>query len=173
MQIIKNIEFITGSSEEFNLNHRILNALLFGGAILLLLVIITDYILQLYWLTSVLNLVALILFVSLFFYSRITKKSKLAEIVAFTFLVVVFTPIMWIVNGGSRGSFQYFIPFFIIGIHVATSQKIRKILIPLLIVIIKGAIYKLLYSRDDTLCSFSSNFFLSPVSEVRRGKIYQ
>lgn len=135
MQILRNIELITGDSEQFSLQHRILNATLFGGALLFLLVIITDSILQLYWLTRALNLFSFTLFISLFFYSRKTKKWKFAEIVAFTFLVVIFTPVMWIVNGGTEGSFQYFIPFFIIGIHVATSLNTKRILIPLLIVV--------------------------------------
>jgi len=135
MQVLKNIKFITGDPEEFCLQHRILNATLLAGAMIFLLVIITDSILQLYWLTRVLNLISFILFISLFFYSRKTKKSKIAEIVAFTFLVVVFTPVMWIVNGGTLGSFQYFIPFFIVGIHVSTSLNTKRILIPLLIAI--------------------------------------
>ncbi len=135
MQIIKNIKFITGDPAKFNLQHRILNAALFGGAALFLLTSITDSILQIYWLTSALNIVAFLLLTFLFFYSRKTKKSKLAEVISFGFLVLVFTPIMWVANGGTSGSFQYFIPLFLVGIHVATSLKVKRVLIPLLIIV--------------------------------------
>ncbi len=181
MQIIKNIRSITGDPKQFSLRHQILNATLFGGAILLLVVIITDTILQLFWLTRVLNLVAFIIFVALFFYSRKTKESKFAEIAAFTFIVVVFTPIMWVVNGGTHGSFQYFIPFFIVGIHVSASLKTKRVLIPLLILIaISLIIAEYFYpqfvisypSRFDQYADLMSGFLISLIGIYVYANVY-
>jgi signal transduction histidine kinase len=84
--------------------------------------------------------------------------------------VVVFTPIMWVVNGGTHGSFQYFIPFFIVGFHVSASLNTRRILIPLLILITISLIiaeyfypeFVISYPSDfDRYADLMSGFFIS------------
>jgi signal transduction histidine kinase len=135
MQSLNNIKFITGDPEQFTIQHRILNATLFAGAVLYFMILITNIILQLSWVVNSFIILGIILFISLYLYSRKTKKSFLPEILAFGYLVFIFTPIVWFANGGSNSSFQYYIPFFIIGIHVSTSVKTRRILIPSLIII--------------------------------------
>ncbi len=170
MQILNNLKFITGDTDQFSLQHRILNITIFGAAILCILVLIIDLILELYWLMIVSNLIAIFLFSILYIYSRKTKKSKPVEIIAFGFLILIYTPIMWVLNGGSISSFQYYIPFFIVGIHVSASQKTRRVLIPLLIIIAISLIITEYFhpeliigytSRFDRYVDLVSGFFIS------------
>lgn len=135
MQILNNIKYITGDPEHFNLQHRLLNASIFAVIILNIIALITNVILQLFWGITVLNIVTIFLFIALLIYSRRTKKQHVVEVIALSFLILIFTPIMWFVNGGSNSSFQYYIPFIIIGIHVSTTVKARKVLIPMMIAV--------------------------------------
>ena len=155
--MIKNIKSITGNPEQFSTQHRILNSTLFGAAILFLIVSITDSILLLSWYTQALNFVSFLLFTALFFYSRKTRKSKPVEVIGYGFVVFIFTPIMWLVNGGASGSFQYFIPLFIVGIHISASLKTKKVLIPLLIIITLSLIITE-YLYPELIVVYSSRF---------------
>ncbi|NPA35485.1 MAG: HAMP domain-containing histidine kinase [Chlorobi bacterium] len=135
MQILNNIKFITGDPEQFNIKHRILNATLLAGAVLFFIVLIANIILQLNWIVNILIIIGIVLFITLYVYSRKTGKYFLPEVLAFGYLVFLFTPIVWFANGGSNSPFQYYIPFFIVGMHVSVSVKTRRILIPSLITI--------------------------------------
>ena len=157
MQILNNIKFITGDPDEFDLQHRILNASIFGAAVLNAVVFIMNMILQLYWLVNLMDLIAFVLFSVLYIYSRITKKSKPVEIIAFGFVVLVLTPIMWFANGGSNSSFQYYIPLIIIGIHVAASRNVRRVLLPLLI-IISVLLIVIEYFHPELVIGYDSRF---------------
>ena len=135
MQILNSIKYITGDPEHFNLQHRLLNASLFAVIILNIIALITNIILQLFWGISILNVVTIFLFLTLLIYSRRTKNQRFVEALALSFLILIFTPIMWFTNGGSNSSFQYYIPFIIIGIHVSTTVKARRVLIPMMITV--------------------------------------
>ncbi len=135
MQILNSLKYITGDPEHFNLQHRLLNASLFAVIVLNIIALITNIILQLFWGITILNIVTIVLFLALLIYSRYKKKQRLVEIIALGFIILVFTPIMWFANGGSNSSFQYYIPFIIIGMHVSATEKTRKVLIPLMIAV--------------------------------------
>jgi signal transduction histidine kinase len=130
-----NLEKIVGSEEKFSLQHRILNASILLGAILSVFALISNIIIGLFWITNLLVLLGIILFFSLYFFSLKTGKSNFVAIFGFGFLVLIFSPMMWFANSGTMGGFQYYILFFIVGIYISTSGKIKWTLLILMILV--------------------------------------
>jgi len=157
MQLLNNLKYITGDPEKFNLQHRLLNASIFAVIILNIVALLTNIILQLYWVMSAISIFTIILFSALLIFSRRKGNQKIVEIIGFGYVILIFTPIMWFVNGGSNSSFQYYIPLIIIGIHVAASVDVRKVMIPLMI-IVSVILMITEYLHPEFVVSYNSRF---------------
>jgi len=129
------LEKIVGSETKFSLQHRILNSAVFLGGVLSGIALITNILIGLYWASRILTFTGVILFFSLHYYSLRTGKSNFVAILGLGFLVLVFSPMMWFSNGGTMGGFQYYILFFIVGIQIATSGKIKWTLLSLMVLV--------------------------------------
>jgi signal transduction histidine kinase len=157
MQLLNNIKYITGDPEGLNLQHRLLNASLFAVIVLNIVALLTNFILQLYWVMNVLNIITVFLFSILFFYSRKGGNQRLVEKIGFGFIILIFSPIMWFFNGGSNSSFQYYIPLIIVGIHVSATVKGRRTLIPLMI-FMAMALMVVEYFHPEFVTEYPSRF---------------
>ena len=157
MQILNSLRYITGDPDEFNLQHRLLNASLFAVIILNVIALLTNLTLQLYWKLNLLNGFTAILFLLLLIYSRKVRKQRFVEMVALGYIILILTPLMWFLNGGSNSSFQYYIPLIIIGIHVSTTVKSRKILIPMMIAV-SVILIGLEYFHPEWVVAYDSRF---------------
>jgi len=157
MQILNNIKNITGDPEQFNLQHRLLNASLFAVILLNIIALLTNITLQLYPGISIVNIFTVLLFLILLIYSRKSKKQRFVELTALGYLILIFTPVMWFMNGGSNSSFQYYIPFIIIGIHVSVTVRSRQVLIPLMIAV-AVLLITLEYFHPEWVISYDSRF---------------
>lgn len=157
MQILNSLRYITGDPEEFSLQHRLLNASLFAVIILNIIALLTNITLQLFWGINVLDVFTIVFFTIILVYSKKAKKQRFVELTALGFLILVYTPIMWFLNGGSNSSFQYYIPFIIIGIHVSATVRSRRILIPMMIAV-SVFLIGLEYFHPEWIVAYDSRF---------------
>ena len=149
------LEKIVGSETKFSLQHRILNSAVFLGGVLSGIALITNILIGLYWVSRILTFIGVILFFSLHYYSLKTGKSKLVEIFGFGFLVLVFSPMNWIANSGTTGGFQYYILFFIVGIHISATGKTKWILL-ILMVLVTLALIIVEYLYPDIIVHYNN-----------------
>jgi len=126
---------IAGDEKKIGLQHKLLNISCLGGTILSFISLIVNYSLDLHWGTIVISSISVLVFGLVYTHSMITHSKTQIEYTALGYMVLVFTPLMWFSNGGSIGAFQYFIPLFLITIHIATLGKTRIVLISLLFII--------------------------------------
>jgi len=138
----KFIANLLGNSEDFPLNHRILNAALILGALLGIQASAANALLDLPPITVYATLIMTLFLLVLYYFSR---KQKLFTFPVYTAILIntlVYTPVMWISNGGSSGGFQYYL-FVYATLIVATIRKKRMIvlLISLSILVFLGLLY--------------------------------
>ncbi len=138
----KFIANLLGSSEDFPLNHRIINAALILGALLGIQASVANALLGLPPITVSATLIMTIILLILYYFSR---KKRLFAFPVYTAILIntlIYTPIMWISNGGSSGGFQYYL-FVYATLIVATIRKKRMIviLITVSILVFLGLLY--------------------------------
>jgi len=110
---------ITGSKKLFSLEYRIFNATLFAGIVLTLVSGISNFCVGLPQYTYLFPLANSIVFIGLYFFSlsknRISEKRLfIISRISFAYILFIFFPLNWFLNGGSSGGFQYFFIFFLI-----------------------------------------------------------
>lgn len=145
-----------GSSSEFTLNHRISNAALILGALLSIQAALSNYLLNLPFVTIYSTLGMTVLLSFLYFFSRVKRKFNFPVYTAILVNTLIYTPIMWISNGGSSGGFQYYLfvyATFIVA--VVKNKKIMVLLISLTILIFLALLFYE-YSYPDKILGYPS-----------------
>ena len=124
---------IAGSQEEIGLQHQILNVVVFTGGLLSGISLVVNYALGLHWGSVAIAFMSVLVCSFAYLHSRITKSSFHLRFSALLFLILIFTPAIWFFNGGTMGSFMYFVPLFVVTIYVANNGLTRFLFIALLL----------------------------------------
>jgi len=129
------ISIISGDYVINDLRHQLLNITLVIGILFSGIAAISNFLLDLHWVSIAMTVISMIIFSISYYLSRFRRKRyELVELIAIGFVVFVFLPILWFSNGGSNSSIQYFIPLFLVAIHVVFIGRLRVVLISMLIV---------------------------------------
>ena len=105
---------ITGNREDFSVQHRIFNATIFFGITLTIISGISNYYMGLKPFTYIYPFLSCFLFVGFYFYSIFKRNLYIISRVSFAYIIFIYFPLNWFINGGSLGGFQYFSVFFLI-----------------------------------------------------------
>ncbi len=130
------ITVIAGEEGSISLQHRIINVVTLVGAVLSLLAFGSNIAMGFHRVTIAISLLGFVVFLLAYLHSRYTNTISFITYFSIGFLILVFTPTLWLSNGGSSGSFQYYIPMFLVAIHISTKGKIRFVFITLLLIVI-------------------------------------
>ncbi len=125
-----------GNSSEFPLNHRISNAALILGALLGVQASVSNYLLHLPIITVYTTLGMTVILIVLYYFSRVRANFIFPAYTAISLNMLIYTPIMWISNGGSSGGFQYY--FFVYAtfiIAIVKNKKALKLFISLTVIV--------------------------------------
>lgn len=115
---------------------KIFHALLFLGAIVSLITGIANIFVTLPWITIALPLFSVVYFLGMHIYAVRKNELQTPALFSFIYLIVIFIPAFWFLNGGTTGGFQYLIPFIAISMVAIVRGKIRWILSALLLIIV-------------------------------------
>lgn len=147
---------LLGSSSEFSLNHRISNAALILGALLGIQASLSNYLLHLPFITVYTTLGMTVILSFLYYFSRIKRKFKFPVYTAILINMLIYTPIMWISNGGSSGGFQYYLFLYATFIIAVVKNKKIIILLILLTIIIFLSLLFYEYSFPEKILRYPS-----------------
>jgi len=118
---------ILGHPEKYDLRHRIVNAAVLIGIFLGIQSAVFNYLLNLPDITVYATLfTSLILSIS-YYLSRSKGWFDIPVYMSLFVTFIIYTPVMWIGNGGSTGGFQYYL-FVFLSFAIAVIEK-RKIII--------------------------------------------
>lgn len=134
---------ILGHPETYPLKHRIANAVILLGIFLGIQSAIFNYILNLPIITVTATLVTSLVLVISYYLSRIKGLFSAPVYLSIFASLLIYTPVMWIGNGGSAGGFQYYI--FIYSTFVIAVINNRKIMLSTLFLILTISILLLVY----------------------------
>ncbi len=151
---------ILGSPEKYPLKHRIANAVILIGIILGFQSVIFNYILNLPLITVTATLFTSGILIFAYYLSRIKGYFFFPVYMSVFISIMIYTPVMWIANGGSAGGFQYYI--FIYSTFVIAVITNRKVMISILAVILIISISLLVYEYK-----FPEKIFEYPGAEDR------
>ena len=128
------ISHVSGDAYISDIRHRLLNLTLAIGIVFSIFATISNYALDLHWISVAISSLNTIICIIAYYISRVkAKRNQFLEIITIGFIVFVFLPISWFSTGGSNGSIQYFIPLLIVAVHVVFIGITRIVLISLLI----------------------------------------
>jgi len=147
---------IIGSSEKFELRHRVANSVILIGIFLGLLAASFNYSLNLpfvtVWTTLVISLILLITF----YLSRVKGMFYFPVYISIITSTFIFTPLMWIFNGGSIGGFQYYIFIYLMfAISVINKRRIVVTIVSLIIIMVVSLLI-LEYKFPDLIITYNS-----------------
>ncbi|NPD47067.1 MULTISPECIES: ATP-binding protein [unclassified Lentimicrobium] len=128
------INYISGDDRVIDLRHQLLNITLAIGILFSGLAALSNFLLDLHWISIVMALLSLIVCSIAYYFTRFKRKRYPAiEMLTLGFIVFIFLPVLWFSTGGSNGSIQYFIPLMLVAIHVVFTGTTRVVLIAMLI----------------------------------------
>lgn len=128
------IRHISGDGIIIDLRHKLLNITLAIGILFSGLAALSNFLLDLHWISIMMALLSLLVCSIAYYISRIKRKRyQIIEMMSIGFIVFIFLPVLWFSTGGSNGSIQYFIPLMLVAIHVVFVGANRVILIAMLI----------------------------------------
>ncbi len=133
---------LLGSVSEFPLNHRISNAAFLIGVFLGIQASASNYLLNLPDITVYATVIMVVVLLVLYYLSRVRRKFFLPTISAILINTLIYTPVMWISNGGSSGGFQYYL--FIWATFIIATIRNKKAIV-LLITVTISVFLALLY----------------------------
>ncbi len=118
---------ILGHPEQYDLKHRIVNAAVLIGIILGIQSSVFNYWLNLPDITVYATLFTSLILAISYYLSRSKGIFNLPVYMSLFVTFVIYTPVMWIGNGGSSGGFQYYL-FVFLSFAIAVIDK-RKIIL--------------------------------------------
>jgi len=116
---------IAGDENEIGLQHRVLNMAIMTGIITSFLSLINNYLLSLHWITIFISIMGIIVFTLSYVHSRYTNRAIHIRYSSLIFLILVFQPVLWITNGGTKGSFEYYVPLILVISHISNTGRSR------------------------------------------------
>lgn len=146
---------LIGNDTEFNLRHRILNALALIGIFMSFSASAINYFLGLGTLTVITTLGCGILTIVLYLFSIIGRHYELPALLSVIMLSFIFLPIMWVCNGGINGS----IPYYMVvnaGIIAFLLSGLKRIIIFVLYTIVTGVLIYIDYWMPTLIVEYTS-----------------
>lgn len=102
---------LIGDPVSFTFEHRMLNFILILAMFMSFLGAVLDLMMwELRWFWFIVGIV----WVIMFYISRIKGQYKMISVLSFTFLIYICFPYNWLINAGSRGPFSYYALIFIV-----------------------------------------------------------
>ena len=126
---------IIGNKEEFSLQHRIYNTTNFAGLILTIMTVVINYSTGFTPYSFLFLFFSMFIFAGLWIYSLSSKNLYLISRLSFSYILFVFFPLYWFIDGGTHGGFQYFTMFFLV-IMLTTMPGNKTVFIVLFYLII-------------------------------------
>jgi serine phosphatase RsbU (regulator of sigma subunit) len=161
---------ILGHPEKFPFNHRIANAVILIGIFLGIQSSIFNSLLNLPPFTVYATLGTSIVLIICYYLSRFKTYFYLPVLLLLFVSILIYTPFMWIANGGSAGGYQYYVfiyATFVIAV-IPNRKAILLILVIILVVSVSLLIFEFYFPEDiftypsredrlfDLIISFSS-----------------
>ena len=154
------INKILGKPEKYPLKHRIANAVILIGIFLGFQSAVFNYILNLPAITIYATLFTSGVLIAAYYLSIIKGLFELPVYISLFVSLIIYTPVMWISNGGSAGGFQYYIFVFLTFAIAVISNK--KIILSIILLILTLSILLLVYEYK-----FPEKIFQYPSSKDR------
>ena len=151
---------ILGHPGKYELKHRVANAVILIGIFLGIQSSIFNYILNLPAITVTATLGTSLLLIISYYLSRFKGLFELPIYMSIIVSLVIYTPVMWIGNGGSSGGFQYYI-FVYLTFAIAVINR-RAIIISIISFVILLSVLLLIYEYK-----FPNEIFKYPSAEDR------
>lgn len=136
---------IIGDTKYFTVQHRIFNAVLFAGILQTLFAGISNFFINTKPITYIFPFISFIVFVFIHYFSINKKNLRLTSQLSFIYLLFVFFPVEWFLNGGSQGSFQSFTMFFLVALLITMPTKKTIFILLFFITIIGVLLVEFLY----------------------------
>ena len=125
---------IIGESSKTPLKQRMANTALLLNILYGLITIPANIILKLPLFSTLTLTLTVILFLTLYYFSRFKNKTEICVDIAIVYTFVLFTPVMWFTNNGLDGGFQYYI--FLFGAFTLAVTEGKKLFFFLLLLFI-------------------------------------
>lgn len=122
------VRLIAGDADRFKLEHRVFNIFIAISMLISIMAAVMNYYLFLPLVTTVLPLVFFVVACGAYYMARIRGRFESPGIIM-TICLVVGYPLLWYVNGGTRGGAQYTIVFLGILISIVFSGRLRTVLL--------------------------------------------
>jgi len=142
---------IFGKKNNFSLEHKIVNIALFMAILLSIQSGLGNYFLQLDKITIFIPAFSFFWFSGALLYSVIKKKYLGITIATYIYLLVIFTPVLWITNSGTLGGFQYYTFLFTLLIVGVLHGKIRWVVLGILVIVTISLIVFEFYNPDQII----------------------
>ncbi len=104
---------LLGDPEEFTLEHQILNLILLFGFFLFLFAAIINIFIREPPIVTEATIIGFFILVFIYYLSRRKKKFYISAFLVFSFTLFVYTPFMWIHDGGLMSGYPYFIVVYV------------------------------------------------------------
>ncbi len=134
---------ILGNPNKFELKHRVSNAVILIGIFLGIQSSIFNYLLGLPEITVTATIGTSAILIFAYYLSRIKGIFEISVYISLFVSLVIYTPVMWIGNGGSSGGFQYYI-FAYLTFAIAVINK-KSIIIPIVSFVVFLSVFLLVY----------------------------
>jgi len=123
------LERITGSLEQYDLRHRVLNISLLMASVLTFIGLISNLIIGIHIQATILTLFSFFYFLISYIIVYRTKNYNIATFIIASGVFLILFPLSWFINEGSAGSTIYFIFLAIVATYTMTEGRMRFILI--------------------------------------------
>ena len=127
---------LIGNRKHFTIEHRILNSTALIGIFLTIVTTVSNFYSGLPPVTYYFTAFSAVYFLGAYLYSIISRNFKITYLISLGYLVLFFTPGLWLINGGSHGGSQYFVYFYLVVLIAASPIKQHRFFTGLLLSII-------------------------------------
>lgn len=136
MRVKRILSKLIGSRRHFTIEHRILNSTALIGIFLTAATTLTNFYDGLPPVTYYFTATSALYFLGGYLYSITTRNFKVSYLISLGYIILIFTPGLWIINGGSHGGSQYFIYFYLAVLIATSSIKQHRFFTGVLLIII-------------------------------------
>jgi len=156
MKIKFQFKKIIGMSSEYILEHKILNAIIVVGIIISFLSGILNYLTQTPVISVYGSFFIAIAYVLILIYSILSKNFLRSYYLIFGFIITVFAPVFWVINGGSLGTTIYFLILTLVLINI-TSKNNANIFFSIAMIIVIAILLIIEKKYPQTIIDYPIN----------------
>lgn len=149
-------DIINGSYEEFTLEHRIFNMMLFFSIFLGFQSSVFNHTIELNYMAVISPFLCGIILIFSYYLSRIKKYYTLPVITSFSVILYVFLPILWISNGGINGGTAFYMFIFATMIGVVSLRRDIKFVFTVSMFVIVGILIYIDFTNPQIIKGYQS-----------------